>query len=173
MVVVYLLFRTKALTVMLELALPVCKGKFPYKYAEVMSWMAPTSSARRDLGDERVQELAKQLPEKVKALLDKMPKGDGGSISETLMHTAVCFNEFHERWHAARDIIKRDEMAKKRRTGELDEAAGAAHLGNQRWAEDAELAFKTVLPDMADIVEQADIIQAAKTQVTQFESDNE
>ena len=165
--------RTKALTVMLELALPWCKGKFPYKYAEVMSWMAPTSSARRDLEDERVQELAKQLPEKVKALLDKMPKGDGESISETLMHTAVYFNVFHGRWHAARDIIKRDETAKKRRTGELDEAAGAARLGNQRWAEDAELAFKAVLPEMGDIVEEAEVIQAPKKQLTQYEKDNE
>ena len=151
----------RGLQVMLEMALPLGKDKFPFKWSEV-HWMAPTSAIKKDLDEEQVTELARKLPEKVKELLAKMPKGEDESPSETLMHAAVYFNEFHQRWHESMAVIETEKAKKKPKNPEekakiMDE--------NKRWAEQTELAMKAMLPKMGQAIDEAQKINEARAKL--------
>ena len=119
--------------------------------------MTPKTHARQDLVEERIAELTVQIPEKIKRLIEKMPKGTGECIRETMMNAAVYFNEFHARWHDATFLVESTQAKKKHKK----EDAKKVHEENERWGEEAEKAMKAAFPKMGKTIEAAEAIEQA------------
>ena len=148
------------LEAMLDLSLPLDRGNFCFKYSDTPEYLAPKKSAfRRDLSDEKVLELVEKLPPIVREIMDKMPKGTGEDVRETMMNAAVYYNDAHARWHKANKIINKDEMLKKKAKGDPAVSSDEIHRLNKLWAESAEFAMTSVFPDMFATIEQAEMIE--------------
>ena len=90
------------LQAMLNLSLPLDKASRPFKPSAVSGWMLPKNTTSADLSVDQITRLMRDVPEKVRELIDNMPKTDDEDPRVTLMHAAVYFNLYHSRYHEQR-----------------------------------------------------------------------
>ena len=146
---------------MLELALPLDRRLEPYLPSKLFNWMAPSSMVTSELTADEVNNKFEKLPKPIRKLIEAMPKDEKVTDPRIkLMHASTYYNEFLERFHESRRIVKKhgEELEQKRK--EEDGTLKAEGELDKEWCEKVELAMGKVCPVMAETIKTAELLQA-------------
>ena len=150
----------KELELMLELALPLNAKNKPYLPEDMPDWFAPkcfksTFSKPQD----KVGQLFETLPKPIADILTSMPKGAAGEdMRVRFMHAAIHYRGFARRYHKSQAKVE-ERAAEKEKAQTTDEEVKQIARDNHNWVKATEQAFRTHLPDMAAMFEQAEDIE--------------
>ena len=158
---------TRELTVMLELALPLDREEMPLMHEDVENWMGPKFMVNKTLENrEEIKDKLQRLPDKLKLLLSLMP---GTAAVEdprvNFMNACTYWRDFCTRYHEAKAVIYEDNQVKKKQ-GQSKTQREAEEMAFKKatheWAEQTEMAMKTMCPSMGEIITRAESMEGAK-----------